>query len=70
MKRYDEAFEMMPEIIVQKEVPASDTVRHLYIIQLDLDRLKCGRREIFDALQAEGVGVNVHYIPTLSLIHI
>lgn len=69
VKRYDEAFEMMPEIIVQKEIPASDTVRHLYIIQLDLDRLKCGRREIFDALQAEGVGVNVHYIPTYSFPH-
>ena len=63
VKRYNEAFAEVPEIIVQKEIPESDTVRHLYIIQLNLDMLKCGRREIFDALQAEGVGVNVHYIP-------
>ena len=28
--------------------------------------LKCGRREVFDALQREGVGVNVHYIPVYS----
>ena len=54
----------MPQITVQTEISASDTVRHLYIIQLNLEMLKCGRREIFDALQAEGVGVNVHYIPT------
>lgn len=66
VKRYDEAFSEMPEITVQKEIPESDTVRHLYIIQLNLELLKCGRREIFDALQAEGVGVNVHYIPTYS----
>ena len=66
VKRYDEAFSEMPEIIVQKEIPESDTVRHLYIIQLNTDMLKCGRREVFDALQAEGVGVNVHYIPVYS----
>lgn len=66
VKRYDEAFSEIPEIIVQKEIPKSDTVRHLYIIQLNTDMLKCGRREVFDALQAEGVGVNVHYIPVYS----
>ena len=66
VKRYNEAFSKMPEIAVQKELPESDTVRHLYILQLNLERLSCGRREIFDALQAEGVGVNVHYIPTYS----
>lgn len=66
VNRYNEAFSQMPEIIVQKEIPQSDTVRHLYIIQLNLERLKVGRREIFDALQAEGVGVNVHYIPVYS----
>ena len=48
-------------------MPGSDTVRHLYVIQLNLDMLKVGRKEVFDALQAEGVGVNVHYIPTYLL---
>ena len=64
VRKYDEAFAEMPEIIVQKEIPESDTVRHLYIIQLKLDKLNCTRKEVFEALQAEGVGVNVHYIPT------
>lgn len=67
VKRYDEAFSAVPEITVQKEIPESDTVRHLYIIQLNIEMLECGRKEIFDALQAEGVGVNVHYIPVYSL---
>ncbi len=66
VKRYDEAFNAMPEITVQKEIPQSDTVRHLYIIQLNTKMLKCGRKEVFDALQAEGVGVNVHYIPVYT----
>ena len=66
VKRYNEVFNEMPEIIVQKEIPESDTVRHLYIIQLDLEKLTCERKEVYDALQAEGVGVNVHYIPVYS----
>ena len=64
VKRYDEAFSEMPEIFVQKEIPESDTVRHLYVLQFELEKLTCDRKAIFDALQAEGVGVNVHYIPT------
>ncbi|MBR1423121.1 MAG: UDP-4-amino-4,6-dideoxy-N-acetyl-beta-L-altrosamine transaminase [Ruminococcus sp.] len=69
VKRYDDAFNTMPEITVQKEIPESDTVRHLYIIQLNTEMLKCGRKEVFDALQAEGVGVNVHYIPVYYFPH-
>ena len=66
VKRYNEAFSAMPELVVQQEIAQSDTVRHLYIIQLNLDMLKCGRREVFEALQAEGLGVNVHYILVYS----
>ena len=66
VKRYDAAFAEMPEITVQKEIAESDTVRHLYVIQLNLEMLNCTRKEVFEALQAEGVGVNVHYIPVYS----
>jgi perosamine synthetase len=36
---------------------------HLYVIQLDLNQLRVDREPVFNALQAEGIGVNVHYIP-------
>ena len=36
---------------------------HLYPIRLDLTRLSAGRGEVFRALRAENIGVNVHYIP-------
>ena len=36
---------------------------HLYVVQLDLDQLRVGRDGICAALRAEGIGVNVHYIP-------
>ena len=63
VKRYDEVFARMPEIIVQKEIPESDTCRHLYIIRLNLDRLTCTRRQFFDAMSAEGIQPQVHYVP-------
>jgi perosamine synthetase len=36
---------------------------HLYPIRLNLERLSADRRQIFRALRAENIGVNVHYIP-------
>lgn len=63
VKVYDEAFAKIPEIIVQKEIPESDTCRHLYIIRLDLDKLSCTRREFFDAMSAENVQCQIHYVP-------
>lgn len=63
VRRYDEAFCEIPEVIVQSEVEGSGTVRHLYILRLDLSRLACGRKEFYNAMQAENIGVNVHYIP-------
>ena len=61
--RYNEAFQELPEITVQAEIPESDTTRHLYILRLKLDKLKVGRKEFFDAMAAENICCNVHYIP-------
>ncbi len=63
VRRYDEAFRVLPGIIVQKEIPQSDTCRHLYIIRLDLEKLNCSRREFFDAMSAENVQCQIHYVP-------
>ncbi len=63
VKIYDEAFKDMPEIILQKEIPQSDTTRHLYIIRLNLELLNCNRRQFFDALYAENTCPQVHYLP-------
>jgi len=36
---------------------------HLYVIQLNLEKLRVDRDHIFRALREENIGVNVHYIP-------
>lgn len=60
---YDIAFSKIPELQVQKEISESDTTRHLYILRLRLDKLKCDRRQFFDALYAENTCPQVHYLP-------
>ena len=60
---YDAAFSQIPEVSVQKEILESDTTRHLYILRFNLAMLSATRREIFDALSAENIKCNVHYIP-------
>jgi len=61
--RYDEAFvalEGIEPLSMREDVTCA---YHLYVVQLDLNQLGVGRRQVFDALRAEGIGVNVHYIP-------
>jgi UDP-4-amino-4,6-dideoxy-N-acetyl-beta-L-altrosamine transaminase len=36
---------------------------HLYIIRLKIDGIGRSQRDVFEALRAEGIGVNLHYIP-------
>lgn len=61
--RYNEAFSKLPQLALQREIPESDTTRHLYILRLVPEMLEIGRKEFFDALEAENVCCNVHYIP-------
>ena len=35
----------------------------MYIIKLKLEKMNCGRRQVFEKLNERGIGVNVHYIP-------
>lgn len=61
--RYNEAFSKLEQVTVQEEIPESDTTRHLYILRLNTEKLSINRREFFDAMGAENIVCNVHYIP-------
>lgn len=63
VSRYNEAFSKLPSIFVQKEIPQSDTTRHLYILRIIPEKLSINRAKFFEALVKEGVVCNVHYIP-------
>ncbi|OBR89918.1 UDP-4-amino-4,6-dideoxy-N-acetyl-beta-L-altrosamine transaminase [Clostridium ragsdalei P11] len=63
VKIYNEAFKDVDEITTPYEAEFSNSGWHLYVIKLNLEKLICTRKEIFEALQAENIGVNVHYLP-------
>jgi dTDP-4-amino-4,6-dideoxygalactose transaminase len=61
--RYADAFADEPALELPVVRPDRDSAWHLYVIRLRLERLRVGRAEVYRALRAENIGVNVHYIP-------
>lgn len=62
-KQYNASFANLPAVQplgIREDVSHA---YHLYVVRLDTSKLKGTRAEIFTALRAEGIGVNVHYIP-------
>ena len=60
---YDEAFADVSAVHVPMVRENVSHAYHLYPILLNLDALTVDRKTVFEALRAEGIGVNVHYIP-------
>lgn len=61
--QYSKAFDKLDGLVTPYQMQEADSAWHLYIIQLELDKLKVGRKEIFNMLTERKIGVNVHYIP-------
>jgi len=61
--RYDDAFAEVEGVEPLTMRDDATCTYHLYVVQLNLDRLGVERERVFDAMRAEGIGVNVHYIP-------
>lgn len=60
---YDSAFADTPEIIPHTNITESETSYHLYVLRLNLNRLRCDRKQFFNAMSAENVQPQIHYIP-------
>jgi perosamine synthetase len=61
--QYTSEFRSMTGVVAPVVRPDVNPAWHLYPIRLDLTKLSAGRGELFQALRAENIGVNVHYIP-------
>jgi dTDP-4-amino-4,6-dideoxygalactose transaminase len=62
-RRYHQTFADCVHVSCPVERQDVISAWHLYPIRLNLASLRVGRAEIFAALRAENIGVNVHYIP-------
>ncbi len=61
--RYDRMLGGDERLEILRERPGTRSAWHLYPIRLAVERFHGGRAAIYRALHAEGIGVQVHYIP-------
>jgi UDP-4-amino-4,6-dideoxy-N-acetyl-beta-L-altrosamine transaminase len=61
-KRYDQLLADLP-VITPWQHADSYSGLHLYVIRLKLGEIGKAHRQVFEALRAAGIGVNLHYIP-------
>lgn len=61
-RRYDGLLADLP-VITPWQHPDSYSGLHLYVIRLKPGEIGKTHREVFEALRAAGIGVNLHYIP-------
>ena len=60
--RYDELLQNLP-ITLPRQHSDSYSAWHLYVIRLQLEQISTTHLEVFNALRAAGILVNLHYIP-------
>ncbi len=63
VQKYNNYLKDIDGVILPYQATYAKSSWHLYVIQLELEKFKVGRKIIFEALRAENIGVNVHYIP-------
>jgi len=61
-KRYDQLLADMP-VVTPWQHADSYSGLHLYVIRLKPGEIAKTHRQVFEALRAAGIGVNLHYIP-------
>jgi UDP-4-amino-4,6-dideoxy-N-acetyl-beta-L-altrosamine transaminase len=62
VERYDALLQDLPLRLPGRQVGA-ESAWHLYVVRLQLGQIRLTHRQVFEALRAAGIGVNLHYIP-------
>ena len=69
MNAYREALIDLPMFQLPEERTGCASAWHLYVVRLNPLTINASRAEVFAALRAENIGVNVHYIPIPWMTH-
>ncbi len=67
-RRYDQLLADLP-LTTPWQHPDSYSGLHLYVVRLELGKIGKTQRQVFEALRAQGIGVNLHYIPVHTQPH-
>jgi dTDP-4-amino-4,6-dideoxygalactose transaminase len=63
---YNKAFGNISNITIPYEEKNVDSCFHLYVLQIDFDKIGKTRKQIMEDLRQKGIGTQVHYIPVNS----
>lgn len=66
---YHDALDSLPMLQLPEERHDCYSAWHLYVIRLNTETISVPRSQVFAALRAENIGVNVHYIPIPWMTH-
>lgn len=61
-QRYNELLADLP-LTLPWQHPDSHSAYHLYVVRMQLDQIHVTHRQVFEALRAKDILVNLHYIP-------
>ncbi|MCL5781234.1 MAG: UDP-4-amino-4,6-dideoxy-N-acetyl-beta-L-altrosamine transaminase [Firmicutes bacterium] len=61
-RKYYRELDGLP-LVLPWQNPDGQSAWHLYVVRVNAEKTGKTRREVFDMLRAQGIGVNVHYIP-------
>ena len=62
-RHYDQAFAGLPNLTPLEVKGEVQHAYHLYIVKIDFEALGVTRKQVFQQLREQGIGVNVHYMP-------
>ena len=63
---YNKAFQNIPNITTPYEEENIDSCFHLYVLQIDFEKIGKPRKQVIEELRQKGIGTQVHYIPVNS----
>ena len=61
VRQYDEAFNNHPCLTPWNRSPRATHAHYLYVLRLATDRLRCSRDEFMAAMEAENIGIGIHF---------
>ncbi|MCL2801460.1 MAG: UDP-4-amino-4,6-dideoxy-N-acetyl-beta-L-altrosamine transaminase [Treponema sp.] len=66
VNKYNDTFRDNPNLIIPYEENGLDTCFHLYVLQIDFEKIGKTRKQVMEELKQKGIGTQVHYIPVNS----
>lgn len=66
VRKYNQSFSSLSNVIIPYEKTDNFSAFHLYVIQIDFEKIGKSRKQVIKELDKKGIGTQVHYIPVYT----